>query len=54
MDNEASKQFAATPSRRCIIQDGIVQLVGAWGPFSDLKEVVHWLDEFKQNKKAAS
>ena len=49
MDNEANKQYAATPSRRYIILDGVIQLIGAWGPFSDLKEVVHWLEEFKQN-----
>ncbi len=54
MDNEASKQYAAIPSRRYIIVDGVIQFVGAWGPYSDLKEIVHWLDEYKQNKVCAN
>ncbi len=47
MDNAASKQYAANPSRRYIILDGVIQLVGAFGPYSDLAQVVNWLDQFK-------
>ena len=49
MDNEAARYYA-TFNRNYIILDGIVQFMGAFGPFSNLPDVVNWLTKFEKSR----